>query len=71
MDQIFSQEELSGGDVEDVLEIMESLGTQEYCQSMAVERWQRARNVLQSLEIPVQARREFEELGEFLLIRDS
>lgn len=71
LDQIFGQDELSGSDVEDVLEIMESLRTQEYCQSLAAERWQRARDVLQSLEIPVQARREFEELGEFLLVRDS
>ena len=50
---------------------MEDLGTQEYCQSMAAERWQSGRNVLQSLQIPEDARREFEELGEFLLIRDS
>ena len=69
--EIFAKKELTGSDVEDVLEIMEAMGTQDYCQSMAAERWQRARNVLKSLRIPTDAHREFEELGEFLLVRDS
>jgi geranylgeranyl diphosphate synthase type I len=69
--EIFALEEITGSDVEDVLEIMAAMGTQEFCQSMAAERWQRARNVLQSLRIPADAHREFEELGEFLLVRDS
>lgn len=69
--EIFAKDELDGGDVEDALQVMDDLQTQQYCQSMADERWLRARSVIQSLELAGDTARDLEELGEFLLIRDS
>ncbi len=69
--EIFSKEELSGDDVEDALQVMEDLSTQDYCQSLADERWNRARTVLQSLDLAGETARDLEDLGEFLLIRTS
>jgi len=54
-----------------VLEVMEKLGTQEYCQSMAEERWLTGRRMIESLDLPGGASAEFIELGEFLLVRES
>lgn len=68
---IFAKEELDGEDVEDVLEVMEDIGTQEYCQTMANDRWMRARGVIKSLQLAGDAERDLEELGEFLLVRNS
>jgi geranylgeranyl diphosphate synthase type I len=68
---IFAKKEMDGGDVEAVLEIMEDLGTQEYCQSLANERWMRGRSVIKSLQLAGNTARDFEELGEFLLVRNS
>jgi geranylgeranyl diphosphate synthase type I len=68
---IFAKKEMDGDDVESVLEIMEDLGTQEYCQSLANERWKRGRSVIKSLHLAGDTARDFEELGEFLLVRNS
>jgi geranylgeranyl diphosphate synthase type I len=68
---IFAKSELDSTDVEDVLEVMGDLKTQEYCQSLADDRWLRARSVIQSLDLAGGTARDLEELGEFLLIRSS
>ncbi len=69
--EIFAKDELSGSDVEDALEVMDDLRTQEYCQSLADDRWRRAHSVIQSLELAGDTARDLEDLGEFLLIRTS
>lgn len=69
--EIFAKDELVGSDVEDALQVMEDLDTQEYCQSLADERWLRARSVLQSLDLAGETASDIEELGEFLLVRTS
>jgi geranylgeranyl diphosphate synthase type I len=68
---IYRKGELGGGDVERVLEIMDGLGAQNYCQKMAEERWRHGRTVIKSLKLAGETAREFEELGEFLLVRES
>ncbi len=68
---IYAKQAVAGPDVERVLEIMEGLHTQSYCQRMAEERWQNGRSVIKSLKLAGDTAREFEELGEFLLIRES
>jgi hypothetical protein len=50
---------------------MESLKTQEYCQSMATERWIDCKRMIDSLDLSGQTAKEFTELGEFLLVRES
>lgn len=71
IEQIFAREELTGKDVEDALQVMDDLQTQEYCQSLADKRWHRARSVIQSLELAGDTAADLEELGEFLLVRTS
>ena len=71
VESIFAKEELDGEDVEQVLEVMEDIGTQEYCQTMANGRWTRAKSVIQSLQLAGDAERDLEELGEFLLVRNN
>ncbi len=61
----------SACDVERVLSIMSSLNTQDYCHRLAAERWQNARAVLKSLELSGDSARDFEELGDYLLVRES
>jgi geranylgeranyl diphosphate synthase type I len=68
---IFAKDQIDGRDIEDALEIMEDLRTQEYCQSLADDRWRRARSVIQSLELVGETTRDLEDLGEFLLVRTS
>jgi geranylgeranyl diphosphate synthase type I len=70
--QIFLTEgELEQKDVHIVLEEMENLGTQDYCQSMAEDRWLDCQRMIESLELSETTADEFTELGEFLLIRES
>jgi geranylgeranyl pyrophosphate synthase len=68
---IFQKEPVEPADVERVLEIMDDLHTRSYCQTLAEDRWRAGRTVLQSLKLSRQTRRDFEELGDFLLIRES
>jgi geranylgeranyl diphosphate synthase type I len=70
--EIFRTEgDLNAEDVHVVLEVMENLGTQEYCQTMAEQRWVECKRMIESLEISGTTAAEFTELGEFLLIRES
>ena len=58
-------------DVHVILEVMDELGTREYCQSMAEQRWVAGRQMIESLDLSGNAAAEFTELGEFLLVRES
>ena len=70
--EIFRTEgDLNAEDVHVVLEVMENLGTQEYCQAMAEQRWVECKRMIESLELSGTTAAEFTELGEFLLIRES
>lgn len=70
--EIFGSEgDLSDEDVHVVLEAMENLGTQRYCQSMAEQRWTDCKRMIESLDLAGGTAQEFTELGEFLLIRES
>lgn len=66
-----TQDDLNEKDIHEVLEIMESLKTQDYCQSMAAERWMDCKQMIESLNLSGQTAKEFTELGEFLLVRES
>ena len=70
--QIFrTKDDLEEEDVNVVLEEMEILGTQDYCQAMAEQRWGNCKRMIESLELSGTTAGEFTELGEFLLVRDS
>lgn len=69
--EIFAKSQLDGRDVEDALQVMEDLRTQEFCQALADDRWRRAKSVIQSLELAGDTARDLEDLGEFLLVRTS
>ena len=66
-----TQDDLNEKDIHAVLEIMESLETQNYCQAMAAERWMDCKQMIKSLNLSGQTAKEFTELGEFLLVRES
>jgi geranylgeranyl diphosphate synthase type I len=68
---IYAKPAPAGGDVERVLEIMDALGTRHWCQQLAEDRWRHGRSVIKSLKLAGGSAREFEELGEFLLVRES
>ena len=70
--EIFRTEgDLHEEDVHVVLEVMEELGTHDYCQSMAEQRWVAGKRMIESLDLSGSAAAEFIELGEFLLVRES
>ncbi len=72
LQQIFRTEgDLEEEDVHVVLEVMENLGTHDYCQAMAERRWVVCKQMIESLELSGCAATEFTELGEFLLVRES
>jgi geranylgeranyl diphosphate synthase type I len=63
--------DLHQGDVNEVLGIMDILGTKEYCQSMAEQRWIKVRWMIESAQLSDRTTTDFYELGEFLLVRES
>jgi geranylgeranyl diphosphate synthase type I len=72
----YRQERIDGARLERVLEIMEDLHTQDYCDSLAQQHWQSAKSVLESSALghgtlAHDTARDFIELGEFLLARQS
>ena len=69
--EIFQKPELDETDVSDALQVMEDLGTERYCQSLADDRWRRAKGVIQSLTLAGETAKDLNELGEFLLVRTS
>ncbi|MEX0763387.1 MAG: polyprenyl synthetase family protein [Dehalococcoidia bacterium] len=68
---IYAKETPDADDVERVLEIMDKAGTQKYCQHLAEERWHKGQSVLKSLSLAGVTGQEFDQLGEFLLVRES
>jgi len=68
---VFSKETLGADDVESVLSIMDDLGTRDYCQRLAGERWRGARSVIESLPLAGSTAEDLLELGEYLLVRES
>jgi geranylgeranyl diphosphate synthase type I len=70
LQRIYAGDEINAADVERVLEVMDGLGTQRWCQAQAATRWSRARKRLASLKLSSDATREFLELGEYLLVRE-
>ncbi len=69
LDGIYAQETVEDTDVDTVLDIMDSLGTEAYANSLAAEHCDRALGRLAGVEIPSGARADIEELATFLLIR--
>ena len=70
LQRIYTRDEIRPIDVERVLDVMDGLGTQRWCQGQAETRWNRARKRLASLQLSSDATREFLELGEYLLVRE-
>jgi geranylgeranyl diphosphate synthase type I len=70
LQRIYAGDKISANDLERVLEVMDGLGTQRWCQAQAETRWSRARKRLASLQLSSDATREFLELGEYLLVRE-
>ena len=68
--RIYEKDDLSDGDVADVLDVMERVNTKEYAQSLAVEHCDRALEAAAGVELAPNTRHELEELVQFLLDRD-
>ena len=69
LDGIYAQETVKDTDVDRVLDIMDSLGTEAYANSLAAEHCDRALERLAGVEILSGARADIEELATFLLVR--
>ena len=69
LEGIYEKEAVTDGDVEVVLDIMASLGTEAFANSMAAEHCERGLEWLKDIEIHPDARAEIEELSTFLQIR--
>lgn len=67
---IYCKSELSDADVEDVLHIMDALNVREHAHALAVEEAEVAMDALAAVEMDFSARREYENLLEFLLHRE-
>lgn len=68
---LYAREQIDEAGVAELLEAMDAAGTRRWCQDLAAARWQGALETLSSLPLSPAARRDFEELGEYLLIRES
>ena len=66
----YGKEELDDSDVEDVLHIMEHLNVREYAHALAAKEGEAAIGALAGVEMNEWARREYEDLVEFLLYRE-
>ncbi len=69
LEHVYEKETVEDADVETVLDIMDSLGTEAFANSMAADHCERGLEWLQGVEIHADARAEIEELSTFLLIR--
>lgn len=68
---IYSKDQLDATDVEKVLEVMDEIGTKNYCDRLARDHWHKALKVIQSVPLANDAGSDLTELGEFLLVRES
>lgn len=68
---IYQGDTSSPTEVEDVLEIMDDVGTREYCQTVCEQHWENAEGLLDTLNISDEFRRDLKEIGTFLLERES
>ncbi|MBM3959633.1 MAG: polyprenyl synthetase family protein [SAR202 cluster bacterium] len=74
--EIYRKDSIEGEDLARVLQIMDDLRTQAYCNALAAEHWQAAKSVLESSELADGSLTngtagDFIELGEFLLARQA
>lgn len=71
MREIYNKEELDDCDVQSVLKIMDEAGTYEFCESMSAKHWAAASEIIDGLDIDERIRKDFFDLGEFLVERSS
>ncbi len=71
IDALFAKEQLNDKDVEDVLHIMEQVGTHQYCIEMARAHCEAALNILERIEMSSRFRKDFHELCEYMISRES
>lgn len=69
LEGVYEKEAVNDADVEIVLDIMDSLDTEAFANSMAAEHCERGLEQLKGIEIHPDARADIEELSTFLLIR--
>lgn len=67
---VYSKDEPGDEDVEAVLGVMDRLGTRRYAEELAASHSEQALEALTKVELETDARRQLEELAEFLLVRD-
>ena len=70
LQHIYGKDELTDGDVDDVLHIMEGLKVREHAHALATEEGEVAVDALATVEMDERARREYRNLVEFLLYRE-
>ncbi len=68
---IYSKADLTGQDVETVLEIMDSIGTYQFCDSMSANHWLEAEKIIDELGLDPSVSSDFRELGDFLVERSA
>ncbi len=68
---IYRKPELTDRDLQSVLEIMDTLGTYDFCNSISERHWSTAETIIDGLEFDLSIEGDFRELGEFLVERNS
>lgn len=71
LDAIYRGESSDDVPVEDVLEIMDETGTRGYCQRICESHWRNAQAKLRQMSIPENYRQDLNEIGTYLLERES
>ena len=71
LNSIYLNGEPASTQVDEVLEIMDDVGTRHYCQTLCEQRWKNADALLDTLHIPDKYRRDLKEIGTYLLERES
>lgn len=71
LDSIYRLQPTDDVPVEDVLEIMDETGTHQYCQRICESHWRNAQAKLRHISIPQNYLRDLNEVGTYLLERES
>lgn len=71
LNSIYQGDAPSPTQVEDVLQIMDDVGTREYCQTICKQHWKNAESLLDTLNIAASYRHDLKEIGSYLLERES